>query len=61
MHKCLPLDSKWCLTVLQIYNILCINILQWTVNGVLRVGFFVRKPIKEGEELTFDYQFEVYG
>lgn len=34
---------------------------KWTVNGVLRVGFFVRKPIKKGEEITFDYQFEVYG
>uniref|UniRef100_A0A2C9JLJ7 Histone-lysine N-methyltransferase n=1 Tax=Biomphalaria glabrata TaxID=6526 RepID=A0A2C9JLJ7_BIOGL len=34
---------------------------KWTVNGELRVGFFTRKPIKKGEELTFDYQFEHYG
>ncbi|KAK3083378.1 hypothetical protein FSP39_021087 [Pinctada imbricata] len=34
---------------------------KWTVNGVLRVGFFVRKPVKAMTELTFDYQFERYG
>ncbi|KAH3751882.1 hypothetical protein DPMN_186487 [Dreissena polymorpha] len=34
---------------------------KWTVNGVLRVGFFVRKPVKKGEEITFDYKYEVYG
>ncbi|XP_033101978.1 uncharacterized protein LOC117105068 isoform X2 [Anneissia japonica] len=34
---------------------------KWTVNGALRVGFFTSKPLKMGEELTFDYQFEVYG
>lgn len=34
---------------------------KWTVNGTLRVGFFVRKPIKKGEEITFDYKYEVYG
>ncbi|CAL1543821.1 unnamed protein product, partial [Lymnaea stagnalis] len=34
---------------------------KWTVNGELRVGFFTRKEIKKGEELTFDYQFEHYG
>ncbi|XP_059174728.1 uncharacterized protein LOC131954909 isoform X2 [Physella acuta] len=34
---------------------------KWTVNGELRVGFFTRKPVKKGEELTFDYQFEHYG
>ncbi|KAH9489593.1 hypothetical protein Btru_036451, partial [Bulinus truncatus] len=34
---------------------------KWTVNGELRVGFFTRTPVKKGEELTFDYQFEHYG
>ncbi|RUS84583.1 hypothetical protein EGW08_007678, partial [Elysia chlorotica] len=34
---------------------------KWTVNGELRVGFFTRKEVKKGEELTFDYQFEHYG
>nr|XP_054752498.1 histone-lysine N-methyltransferase SETD2-like [Lytechinus pictus] len=34
---------------------------KWTVNGQLRVGFFTKRQVKPGEELTFDYQFEVYG
>lgn len=34
---------------------------KWTVNGDLRVGFFVRKSCRAGEELTFDYQFQRYG
>ncbi|XP_072181261.1 uncharacterized protein [Diadema setosum] len=34
---------------------------KWTVNGQLRVGFFTKKAVKAGTELTFDYQFEVYG
>nr|XP_039266370.1 histone-lysine N-methyltransferase SETD2-like isoform X1 [Styela clava] len=34
---------------------------KWTVNGRLRVGFFMLKNIKKGEEITFDYQFERYG
>jgi histone-lysine N-methyltransferase SETD2 len=34
---------------------------QWTVNGELRVGFFTKKEVNEGDELTFDYQFEFYG
>lgn len=34
---------------------------QWTVNGVLRVGFFTKKEIPADTELTFDYQFETYG
>ncbi|XP_052080137.1 uncharacterized protein LOC127718205 isoform X2 [Mytilus californianus] len=34
---------------------------KWTVNGVLRVGFFTKKEIPAGTELTFDYQFETYG
>lgn len=34
---------------------------KWTVNGELRVGFFTKKPVTCGQELTFDYQFEFYG
>ncbi|XP_038048720.1 uncharacterized protein LOC119722605 isoform X2 [Patiria miniata] len=34
---------------------------KWTVNGQLRVGFFTKKWIAAGTELTFDYQFEQYG
>jgi SET domain-containing protein len=34
---------------------------KWTVSGELRVGFFAKKFIPKGAELTFDYQFETYG
>ena len=34
---------------------------QWTVNGELRVGFFSRRPIAKGDEITFDYKYERYG
>ncbi|ESO12796.1 hypothetical protein HELRODRAFT_62386, partial [Helobdella robusta] len=34
---------------------------KWTVGGQLRVGFFTIKPVRKGEELTFNYQFESYG
>lgn len=34
---------------------------KWTVNGELRVGFFSRKDIKKGDEITFDYQYQRYG
>lgn len=34
---------------------------KWTVNGELRVGFFSRKDIKQGDEITFDYQYQRYG
>ncbi|XP_022104946.1 uncharacterized protein LOC110986919 isoform X2 [Acanthaster planci] len=34
---------------------------KWTVNGQIRVGFFTKKFIAAGTELTFDYQFEQYG
>lgn len=34
---------------------------KWTVNGELRIGFFNRKFIAAGEEITFDYHFQRYG
>merc|ERR1711874_538812 len=34
---------------------------KWTVNGELRVGFFTRRAVAHGEELTFDYKYERYG
>ena len=35
--------------------------LQWTVNGELRIGFFCVKDIPAGEEITFNYNFQIYG
>lgn len=37
------------------------SVFQWTVNGELRVGFFSKRPIAAGEEITFDYQLQRYG
>ena len=34
---------------------------QWTVNGLLRIGFFSVRDVKAGEELTFDYKFQRFG
>lgn len=34
---------------------------KWTVNGELRIGFFIKKFIAAGEEITFDYHFQRYG
>ncbi len=34
---------------------------QWTVNGELRIGFFSKRVIRRGEEITFDYKYERYG
>lgn len=34
---------------------------KWTVNGELRIGFFSKRTILAGEEITFDYQFQRYG
>ena len=34
---------------------------KWTVCGEVRVGFFARRRIGAGDELTFDYQYETYG
>lgn len=36
-------------------------IIQWTVNGELRIGFFSIKDITAGDEITFDYQLQRYG
>ncbi len=34
---------------------------KWTVNGEVRVGFFSKRRIRRGEEVTFDYKYERYG
>ncbi|XP_015113750.1 probable histone-lysine N-methyltransferase CG1716 [Diachasma alloeum] len=34
---------------------------KWTVNGELRIGFFNRRFVAAGEEITFDYHFQRYG
>ena len=34
---------------------------KWIVRGILKIGIFSKKPIAQGEELTFDYNFERYG
>jgi SET domain-containing protein len=34
---------------------------KWIVRGVLKIGIFTKKAIRQGEELTFDYNFERYG
>ncbi|XP_061385739.1 probable histone-lysine N-methyltransferase CG1716 [Danaus plexippus] len=34
---------------------------KWTVNGELRIGFFSKREIAAGEEITFDYQFQRFG
>lgn len=34
---------------------------KWTVNGILRIGFFALRDIAIGEEVTFDYQFIHFG
>ncbi|ORZ02031.1 hypothetical protein BCR41DRAFT_313596 [Lobosporangium transversale] len=34
---------------------------KWVVGSKLRIGIFTIKRVAEGEELTFDYQFERYG
>lgn len=34
---------------------------KWTVNGELRIGFFSKRDIVAGEEITFDYQFKRFG
>ncbi|GJY91697.1 histone-lysine N-methyltransferase ASHR3 [Tanacetum coccineum] len=34
---------------------------QWDVNGMTCLGIFANSSIEPGEELTFDYRFELYG
>lgn len=34
---------------------------KWTISGELRIGFFTLKTVQQGEEITFDYQFQRYG
>ncbi|KAI9218097.1 hypothetical protein BC828DRAFT_230274 [Blastocladiella britannica] len=34
---------------------------KWVVGDHLRIGIFTTKPVKRGQELTFDYQFARYG
>ncbi|RWS15021.1 uncharacterized protein B4U79_12280 [Dinothrombium tinctorium] len=34
---------------------------KWTVNGELRIGFFAKRNLEIGDEITFDYQFQRYG
>ncbi|PWA53182.1 AWS domain, Methyltransferase, trithorax, Histone-lysine N-methyltransferase, SET2 [Artemisia annua] len=34
---------------------------QWDVNGMTCLGIFANNSIEPGEELTFDYRFELYG
>ncbi|KAJ2479802.1 hypothetical protein IWW56_002863 [Coemansia sp. RSA 2131] len=31
---------------------------KWMVGGAIRMGIFTERPIKRGEEITFDYKFE---
>ncbi|KAJ2852584.1 hypothetical protein IWW36_000213 [Coemansia brasiliensis] len=31
---------------------------KWMVGGAIRMGIFAERPIKRGEEITFDYKFE---
>lgn len=47
---------KYCCLLNKTYSVF-----QWTVNGELRVGFFSKRPISAGEEITFDYQLQRYG
>ena len=35
--------------------------LQWNVLGQIRIGFFAKRPIDKGEEITIDYQFVQFG
>ena len=43
------------------FTIGILSLLQWTVDGRLRIGFFTLRFIPAGDELTFDYQFQRFG
>jgi histone-lysine N-methyltransferase SETD2 len=34
---------------------------KWLVNGEYRMGFFAKRDLNIGEEITIDYRFETYG
>lgn len=34
---------------------------KWLVNGEYRMGFFAKRELNAGEELTIDYRFETFG
>ena len=34
---------------------------KWTVDGEMRIGFFTKRSVEPGEEITFDYKFERFG
>lgn len=42
-------------------NKLFFKYFQWNVLGESRMGFFSKQPIRIGEEITFDYSFEIFG
>ncbi|QQP54987.1 Uncharacterized protein FKW44_008011, partial [Caligus rogercresseyi] len=33
----------------------------WMVDGQMRIGFFTKRRVSVGEEITFDYKYERYG
>jgi len=37
------------------------EIQKWAVGAEVRIGFFAKKTIAAGEELTIDYGFETFG
>ena len=34
---------------------------RWHVDGFVRIGFFTRRSVKKGEEITIDYEYENEG
>ncbi|XP_073843875.1 histone-lysine N-methyltransferase ash1 [Musca autumnalis] len=37
------------------------EIQKWSVNGLSRMALFAKRPIQEGEELTYDYNFSLFN
>ncbi|XP_075160355.1 histone-lysine N-methyltransferase ash1 isoform X2 [Haematobia irritans] len=37
------------------------EIQKWSVNGLSRMALFAKRPIREGEELTYDYNFSLFN